>query len=258
MPTPDEIKQLAPTGQLRGGVVTAPAASTFFVAKDGSGVVRGVTVDLLRAFAETFDLPFALQVFENSGQVTDAVMGGTCDIAFMPHDAARAEKVDFGPAYFIIESTYLVPAGSRIQTIDEVNRNGVRIVAIANTTTGRSAHRTAPLANFEEVAGVDLMVERARKGEGPSLIENKTYRIKGHFVGDPELYREKKEVEGWQKADKDPILRLEKKLIDTKALTKDQVKKIRESVQKEIEEAVKFAQESPEPDVSELLEGVYA
>jgi len=169
MPTPDEIKQLAPTGQLRGGVVTAPAASTFFVAKDGSGVVRGVTVDLLRAFAETFDLPFALQVFENSGQVTDAVMGGTCDIAFMPHDAARAEKVDFGPAYFIIESTYLVPAGSRIQTIDEVNRNGVRIVAIANTTTGRSAHRTAPLANFEEVAGVDLMVERARKGEGDAF-----------------------------------------------------------------------------------------
>jgi pyruvate dehydrogenase E1 component alpha subunit len=101
-------------------------------------------------------------------------------------------------------------------------------------------------------------VDRARKGRGPTLLECKTYRIKGHFVGDPEVYRGKEEVEAWQKADKDPILRFEKKLVDTKALTKDKVKKIRESVQKEIEEAVKFAEESPEPDVSDLMDGVYA
>jgi polar amino acid transport system substrate-binding protein len=165
----DALKQLAPTGKLRGGVVTAPAASTFFAVKDGSGVVRGVTVDLLRAFAAALQLPLDLQVYDNSGQVTDAVEGGTCDVAFMPHDAKRAEKVDFGPSYFIIESTYLVPAGSKIQTIDEVNRPGVRIVAIANTTTGRSANRTAPQAAFEEVAGVDLMVAKAAKGDGDAF-----------------------------------------------------------------------------------------
>jgi polar amino acid transport system substrate-binding protein len=169
MPSPDDLKQFAPTGQLRAGVVTAPAASTFFAVKDGNGAVRGVTVDLLRGFAELLKLPLDLQVYSNSGQVTDAVAGGTCDVAFMPHDAERAKKVDFGPPYFIIESTYLVPAGSTIQSIDEVNRSGVRIVAIANTTTGRSAHRTAPQAAFEEVAGVDLMVERARKGEGDAF-----------------------------------------------------------------------------------------
>lgn len=169
MPSPDEIRQLAPTGQLRGGVVTAPAASTFFAVKGGDGQVRGVTVDLLRNFADALKLPLALQVYDNSGQVTEAVAGGICDVAFMPHDAARAEKVDFGPPYFIIESTYLVPAGSKIQSIDEVNRPGVRIVAIANTTTGRSAHRTAPQADFEEVAGVDLMVEKARKGDGDAF-----------------------------------------------------------------------------------------
>ena len=112
MAAPDDLKQLAPTGKLRAGVVTAPAGSTFFAVKDDSGAVRGVTVDLLRGFAEALKLPLELQVFANSGQVTDAVAGGTCDVAFMPHDAARAEKVDFGPAYFIIESTYLVPAGS--------------------------------------------------------------------------------------------------------------------------------------------------
>jgi polar amino acid transport system substrate-binding protein len=169
MTSPDDLKQLAPTGKLRGGVIVAPAGSTFFAVKDGNGAVRGVTVDLLSDLADALKLPAELQVYDNSGQVTDAVAGGTCDVAFMPHDAARAEKVDFGPAYFIIESTYLVPAGSKIKSIDEVNRPGVRIVAIANTTTGRSAHRTAPQAAFEEVAGVDLMVEKARKADGDAF-----------------------------------------------------------------------------------------
>ena len=168
MASPDDLKQLAPTAKLRGGVVVAPAGSAFFAIKDGKDV-HGVTVSLLCAFAETLKLPLDLQVYDNSGQVTDAVTKGDCDVAFMPHDVARAEKVDFGPAYFVIESTYLVPAGSKIQTIDEVNRKGVRIVAISNTTTGRSARRTAPNASVEEVPSVDLMTEMARKGEGDAF-----------------------------------------------------------------------------------------
>ena len=169
MTSPDVLQQLAPTGQLRGGVVAAPVASAFFVVQDGAGEVRGVTVDLLRAFAEALKLPLALRVFANSGQVTDVVASGECDIAFMPQDAERAKRVDFGPAYSFIESTYLVPAGSAIQSIEEVNRPGMRIVAIANTTTMRSARRTAPLASVEEVAGVDLMTEMARTGQGDAF-----------------------------------------------------------------------------------------
>lgn len=165
----DDIKQLAPNGCLRVGVVTAPTASAFFAVNDGSGAVRGVTVDLLRGFAEKIGLPLELQVYDNSGQVTEAVAGGACDVAFMPHDAERAKKVDFGPAYFFIESTYLVPAGSKIKTIDEVNRPGVRVVAIANTTTGRSARRTAPLAEQVEVPSVDRMTEMARNSEGDAF-----------------------------------------------------------------------------------------
>ena len=92
---------------------------------------------------KTLKLPLALQVYDNSGQVTDAVASGECDLAFMPQDAERAKKVDFGPAYYFISSTYLVPAGSKIQSIDEVNRTGVRIVGISNTTTvaQRAPHR---------------------------------------------------------------------------------------------------------------------
>lgn len=167
MNNPNDLRQLAPTGTLRGGVVEAPAASAFFVTNNGEP--RGVTVDLLRAFAEALKLPLTLKVFANSGQVTDAVACGACDIAFMPQDAERAKRVDFGPAYYRIESTYLVPAGSTIGSIEEVNRPGVRIVAIANTTTMRSARRTAPLASVEEVAGVDVMTEMARKGEGDAF-----------------------------------------------------------------------------------------
>jgi len=165
----EDLKQLAPTGKLRGGVVAAPAASAFFATKDSNGDVNGVTVDLIRDFADTLKLPLVLQVYDNSGQVTDAVAKGECDLAFMPQDAERAKRVDFGPAYYLIESTYLVPAGSSIKNIDEVNQPGRRIVAISNTTTARSARRTAPKASFEEVPSVDQMTEMARHGRGDAF-----------------------------------------------------------------------------------------
>jgi polar amino acid transport system substrate-binding protein len=169
MITPGDLKILAPSGKLRGGVVISPAPSAFFAIRDDKGAVRGVTVDLLNNFAQTLKLPFEMQVFDNSGQVTDAVASGACDVGFMPRDPAREAKVDFGPAYYFISSTYLVPAGSKIQTIDEVNRPGVRIVAISNTTTARSARRTAPNASVEEVPSVDLMTEMAGKGQGDAF-----------------------------------------------------------------------------------------
>jgi len=169
MNSPDELKQLAPGGKLRGGVVAAPAASAFFAIKDARGDVKGVTVDLIRGLAATLKLPLELRIFDNSGQVTEAVAKGECDVAFMPQDAERAKLVDFGPAYYLIESTYLVPAGSAIKSIEEVNRPGRRIVAISNTTTARSARRTAPQASVEEVPSVDQMTEMARKGQGDAF-----------------------------------------------------------------------------------------
>ncbi|HEY7229785.1 MAG TPA: transporter substrate-binding domain-containing protein [Pseudolabrys sp.] len=169
MTTPDDLKQLAPTGTLRAGVVVAPAASAFFAIRNDRGDVKGVTVDLIHVFAGALKLPLALQVFDNSGQVTEAVATGDCDLAFMPKDAERAKRVDFGPAYYFIESTYLVPVGSPIVTIEEVNRPGRRIVAISNTTTARSARRTAPNAVVEEVPSVDLMTEMARQGHGDAF-----------------------------------------------------------------------------------------
>ncbi|MGC9346103.1 MAG: pyruvate dehydrogenase (acetyl-transferring) E1 component subunit alpha [Candidatus Bathyarchaeales archaeon] len=99
-------------------------------------------------------------------------------------------------------------------------------------------------------------VERARKGEGPTLIECKTYRHKGHSRIDPAKYRPKEEVEEWLA--KDPIKRFKKRLLQTNALVEAEIQRIEKEVSAEIEEAVKFAMESPYPAPEEALEDVYA
>jgi len=99
-------------------------------------------------------------------------------------------------------------------------------------------------------------VERARKGEGPTLIECKTYRHKGHSRVDPAKYRPKKEVEEWLA--KDPIKRFKEKLLKTNTLEEAEIRQIEKEVSAEIEEAVKFAMESPYPAPEEALQDVYA
>ena len=98
-------------------------------------------------------------------------------------------------------------------------------------------------------------VERARKGEGPTLIEVKCIRWYGHFVGDAQKYRGKEAVE---EAMKDDCLdRYEKLLLDQKVLTKAKVDKIKKETDKALQEAVEFARNSELPTVEELAEGLY-
>jgi pyruvate dehydrogenase E1 component alpha subunit len=99
-------------------------------------------------------------------------------------------------------------------------------------------------------------VERARNGEGPTLIECKTYRLKGHSRVDSAKYRPKEEVEQWLA--KDPIKRFKEKLLQTNALKESEIQQIEKEVSEEIEEAVKFAMENPYPAPEEALEDVYA
>ena len=99
-------------------------------------------------------------------------------------------------------------------------------------------------------------VARARRGEGPTLIECKTYRYRGHAEGLPSPYRTKEELEEWMK--KDPIESYTAKLIEMKVLTKKQANDIDQEMLEEMDQAVKFAQESPFPKPEETLENVYA
>lgn len=98
-------------------------------------------------------------------------------------------------------------------------------------------------------------IKRARQGQGPTLIECKTYRHRGHFEGDPCVYRNAEELEEWKK--KDPIPRFQQKLLDLGVLTQKKIKEIEDSIKKEIEEAERFAEESQYPDPSELTQDLY-
>lgn len=99
-------------------------------------------------------------------------------------------------------------------------------------------------------------IKRAREGKGPSIVECKTYRIKGHFVGDPEMYRTKEEVKD-RYDNNDPIKNFEKKVLDNEMFTEEELKVVRDEVENNIEEALAFARTSPYPDVEELLTDVY-
>ena len=99
-------------------------------------------------------------------------------------------------------------------------------------------------------------VKRARKGQGPTLVECKTYRHRGHTEGDPgTVYRSKEEIAEWK--EKDPSPRFEKKLLQAKIFTKKKLDDIKRSFEKELDEGVKFADESPYPDPSDITVDVY-
>ena len=103
--------------------------------------------------------------------------------------------------------------------------------------------------------GVARAVKRAREGEGPTLLEMKTYRYKGHSVSDPQKYRSKDEVEEYK--DQDPITKVTKTILENKFASKAELKAIDDKITAIVEGSVKFAEESPWPDDSEVLKDVY-
>ena len=98
-------------------------------------------------------------------------------------------------------------------------------------------------------------VKRAREGDGPTLLEMKTYRYKGHSVSDPQKYRSKEEVEEYK--DQDPIIKVASTILDNGFATQIELDAINARVNAIVDESVKFAEESPWPDDSEVLKDVY-
>jgi pyruvate dehydrogenase E1 component alpha subunit len=118
----------------------------------------------------------------------------------------------------------------------------------------------------ETVDGMDVLevhrvageaIARARAGGGPSLVECKTYRFHGHYVGDPgTAYRRPEDVEEWRQ--RDPIPTFARRLIAEGAATEGEMTALDEAVRRELEEAIRFAEASPEPDLEEALQDIYA
>jgi pyruvate dehydrogenase E1 component alpha subunit len=116
----------------------------------------------------------------------------------------------------------------------------------------------------EQVNGMDVIevyeavqkaLKKIRDGEGPQFLEMLTYRFEGHSMGDPLRYRTKEEVEKWR--DDDPIGILERHLLNEEKVDKEELEKIDAAVEQELEEAVKFAEESPLPEPAALFENIY-
>ncbi len=101
-------------------------------------------------------------------------------------------------------------------------------------------------------------VDRARRGEGPTLIEAKTYRVLGFSTGDKGGYQTQEEIDSWTTPDKDPIARFAKYLQDKGICTADDIKALDEEAQAAVDEAIQFGLDSPYPDPSTLMEGIYA
>jgi TPP-dependent pyruvate/acetoin dehydrogenase alpha subunit len=103
---------------------------------------------------------------------------------------------------------------------------------------------------------VSAAVERARGGFGPSLIENVTYRWRGHSKSDANRYRTQEEIEEWKQ--KCPIVRFRRQLVEMSALTEEEADQIERAAYAAIDAAVAYSESSPEPDVATIEEGVYA
>lgn len=118
---------------------------------------------------------------------------------------------------------------------------------------------SAPVDGMDVVAvhtAMDEAVRRARAGEGPTFLEIRTYRYKGHSMSDPAKYRTKEELEEYK--GKDPLIAVKKAILDNQYADDDWFKEVEDNVKKEIAEAVKFAEESDFPDPSEIYKDVYA
>lgn len=108
----------------------------------------------------------------------------------------------------------------------------------------------------EEVhKAIERATRRAREGGGPTFLEIKTYRYRGHSMSDPAKYRTKEELEEYK--ERDPIASVLKTITDNNMATEEEINAINDKIKGEVEECVKFAEESPYPDDSELYKDIY-
>ena len=142
--TQEVAKELAPTGTLRAGINLSNYL--LVTGKSPSGEPEGVAPDMARAIADRLGVKLKLVPFKTPGELADAAGSNVWDIGLIGAEPARAEKISFSTAYVEIEATYLVPAGSALQTVEEVDRPGVRIAVMARSAYDlwpRRRHRRA-------------------------------------------------------------------------------------------------------------------
>jgi polar amino acid transport system substrate-binding protein len=163
------LRELAPTGVLRVAIGIGPAPSGFYVKEEPSGELRGVSVELGRYLAYKLGVPVVFIRHAASGEIQNSANSGAWDVTFLPVDDERKMVVDFGNAYHLLESSYLVGPRSTITDLAQANRRGVRIVGVRDTATFRASNRASPMATHSAVEGPERAVAMLTAGEADAI-----------------------------------------------------------------------------------------
>lgn len=153
--------ELAPTGRLRVGINFGNA---LLAGKDANGAPGGVAVELAQELARRAGVPMDIVGYESAGRMAGAVTTGAWDVAFLAADPDRAGEIAFSAPYLEIDTTYLVPAGSPLRTLQDVDRGGVRIAVSERSAYDLFLTRELKRAQLVRApspnASIDLFFER--------------------------------------------------------------------------------------------------
>ena len=184
------------------------------------------------------------------GQVVMMFFGDGCGTRGHLHEAFNFASVWKLPIIWMCENNGLSMSVKLFKTWAVKN---IASIAGNYAMPGRTVDGNDVIAVAEATGE---FIERARKGEGPALLEMITYRWRGHVEGDPMTYRTREEIKEWQ--EKDPVPRFEKVLRDKGLLAEEDIARIQKEAEAEVAEAQQFAEESPDPDPEKILTKVYA
>ena len=159
--------ELAPNGTLRVGV----NMSNFLLTRtdEKTGQPAGVAVDLGRELARRLEVPLEIVPYPNPGALADDAGSGAWDVGFLGAEPQRANQIDFTAAYVEIEATYLVPPGSTLQSIEEVDREGVRIAVPTKSAYELYLTRSLKHATLIHEKGADNAFKRFVEGRLEAL-----------------------------------------------------------------------------------------
>jgi polar amino acid transport system substrate-binding protein len=147
---------LAPTGTLRAAFL---ANNPVHARTDATtGAVTGPVVDLVERLARQLHVPFSMVPAPNAAGVIRAINTGAADVGFLAYDATRAQEVDFAGPFAVMFNSYVAPAASSLQTVDDVDRTGIRVGAIKGQTQEIFLNRTLKQARLR---AFDAMPPRA-------------------------------------------------------------------------------------------------
>ena len=167
--TDDILSQLAPTGTLRAGINMAN--KLLVTGETASGDPDGVGPEFAAMIAERLGVDINYVPFPTPGDLADAAEGGVWDTGLIGAEPSRAEKIAFTAAYVEIEATYMVPAGSPIQSIEEVDQPGIRIAV-----SGRSAYDLFLTRNLKHA---ELVRAKGLPGATKLFVEEKLDALAG-------------------------------------------------------------------------------